>query len=329
MKKIIYIEKEVKNSKRTKQILKKFKNPVIVIIDRYTEVFNKKNQDFGLQKINPAIILAKKHNNFLLKTPKNYSIGKKNNYYFSYMYNCLFDCRYCFLQGMYNSSNFVIFVNYEDFFNEIRYLEKDLSAKDTTIFSGYDCDSLGYDHITNFSDSVLKHFNSFNKMELEIRTKSTYLKPFYRQALKNIVLAFSFTPEKFSSKYEVGVASLEKRINALKKVIDFGWNIGIRLDPFVIYQGWEKDYKQLFEILFSIIPKGQMHSVTYGNIRYPKEIFTKIKKSYPEESLFFKFEKNKGNIYDENNGELINNFCNKHLLNFVDQSKVFCNIHEK
>ena len=96
MKKIIYIEKEVKNSQRTKQILKKFKDPVIVIIDRYTEVFNKKNQDFGLQKINPAIILAKKHNNFLLKTPKNYSIGKKNNYYFSYMYNCLFDCRYCF-----------------------------------------------------------------------------------------------------------------------------------------------------------------------------------------------------------------------------------------
>ena len=245
------------------------------------------------------------------------------------MYNCLFDCRYCFLQGMYNSSNFVIFVNYEDFFNEIRYLEKDLSAKDTTIFSGYDCDSLGYDHITNFSNSVLKHFNSFNKMELEIRTKSTYLKPFYRQALKNIVLAFSFTPEKFSSKYEVGVASLEKRINALKKVIDFGWNIGIRLDPFVIYQGWEKDYKQLFKILFSIIPKDQMHSVTYGNIRYPKEIFTKIKKSYPEESLFFKFEKNKGNIYDEDNGELINNFCNQYLFSFIDQSKVFCNIHEK
>ena len=329
MSKIIYIEKEVENLTKSKEILKKFKDPVIIKIDRYTEVFNKKNQNFRLQKINPAIILAKKYKNFLLETPKNYSIGKKNNYYFSYMYNCLFDCRYCFLQGMYNSSNFVIFVNYEDFFNEIRYLEKDLSDKDTTIFSGYDCDSLGYDHITNFSDSVLKHFNSFNKMELEIRTKSTYLKPFYRQALKNIVLAFSFTPEKFSSKYEVGVASLEKRINALKKVIDFGWNIGIRLDPFVIYQGWEKDYKELFKILFSIIPEGQMHSVTYGNIRYPKEIFTKIKKSYPEESLFFKFEKNKGNIYDEDNGELINNFCNQYLFSFIDQSKVFCNIHEK
>ena len=34
-----------------------------------------------------------------------------------------------------------------------------------------------------------------------------------------------------------------------------------------------------------------MHSVTYGNIRYPKEIFTKIKKSYPEESLFLNLKK--------------------------------------
>ena len=49
------------------------------------------------------------------------------------MYNCLFDCRYCFLQGMYNSSNFVIFVNYEDFF-KIRYLEKEYVIKETIPF---------------------------------------------------------------------------------------------------------------------------------------------------------------------------------------------------
>ena len=107
-------------------ILKKFKNPIIIyIIDRYTEVFNKRNQNFRLQKLNPAIILAKKIKNFLLETPKSYTIGKKNNYYFSYMYNCLFDCRYCFLQGMYSSSNFVIFINYEDFFTEISRLKEE------------------------------------------------------------------------------------------------------------------------------------------------------------------------------------------------------------
>ncbi len=329
MRKVIYIEKDIKDMPRTKYILRKFKNPIIIYIDRYSEVFNKKNQNFRLQKINPAIILAKKYKNFILETPKSYTIGKKNNYYFSYMYNCLFDCKYCFLQGMYSSSNFVIFVNYEDFFKEISFLEKKNIAKDTTIFSGYDCDSLAYDNVTNFSNSVLKYFENLRDIELEIRTKSTYLKPFYRRSLKNIVLAFSFTPEKFSAKYELGVASLKKRIDALKKVVNFGWNIGIRLDPLVIYEGWEMDYERLFKILFSTIPREQLHSVTYGNIRYPKKIFTNIKKMYINEKLFLKFEKNKKNIYDENNGELIDNFCKNHLFAEIDQSKVFCNIHEK
>ena len=38
------------------------------------------------------------------------------------MLNCIYDCKYCFLQGMFNSANYLVFVNYQDFFfaiNEI------------------------------------------------------------------------------------------------------------------------------------------------------------------------------------------------------------------
>ena len=329
MKKVIYKEKSIKNLARVKAIIRRFRDPSIIYINRYTEVFNKKNQNFSLQKKNPAVILAKKQGNFLLKTPESYTIGRKNNYYFSYMYNCIFDCRYCFLQGLYNSSNFVIFINYEDYFNEIGLLDSSHIANDTTIFSGYDCDSLAYDSISNFSESVLKSFNKFKKIELEIRTKSTYVKPFMRKSMQNIILAFSFTPERFSSKYELGVASNKKRVKVLQNLINKGWKVGIRFDPFVIYEGWEKDYLNLFELIFSKIPTEQMHSVTYGNIRFPKNIFSKIKKYYAEEKLFFKFSKYKSNIYDEDNGELINNFCSRYLINYVDKNKIYCNIHER
>ena len=54
-----------------------------------------------------------------------------------------------------------------------------------------------------------------------------------------------------------------------------------------------------------------------------------IKKYYSDENLFFKFIKQKINIYDEDNGELIKNFCKRYLFNYVDESKVYCNIHEK
>ena len=100
----------------------------------------------------------------MLKTPKNYSIGRENNYYFSYMYNCIYDCRYCFLQGLYSSSNLVIFVNYDDFLNEIKVLDNSKIAKKTTIFSGYDCDSMAYDSVTNFSESLIKNLMNLNRI---------------------------------------------------------------------------------------------------------------------------------------------------------------------
>ena len=122
MKKLIYIENEIKEHSRTIAITKKFKDSKVIYINNYSEVFNKKNQSFDLQKKKPAIILAKKHKNYLNKIPKNYGIGNHYNYYFSYMYNCVFDCKYCFLQGLYSSANYVIFVNYEDFLHEIKKL---------------------------------------------------------------------------------------------------------------------------------------------------------------------------------------------------------------
>ena len=33
--------------------------------------------------------------------------------------NCIFDCEYCYLKGMYPSANIVVFVNLEDIFAEV------------------------------------------------------------------------------------------------------------------------------------------------------------------------------------------------------------------
>ena len=111
----IYIEKNIIDHPRTKSILSKFKKARCIEIDRYSEIFNKRNQNFRTQKKNPALILAYKHDGFVLPTPEGFGIGGTKNYYFSHMYNCIYDCRYCFLQGMYSSANYVVFVNFEDF----------------------------------------------------------------------------------------------------------------------------------------------------------------------------------------------------------------------
>ena len=56
----VYIEREILKSFYTKNILDKINYGKIILCDKYTEVFNPKNQNFRIQKMNPNIILAKK-----------------------------------------------------------------------------------------------------------------------------------------------------------------------------------------------------------------------------------------------------------------------------
>ena len=96
----IYVEEAVRNHPRTQQVLKRFPNAVKIPCERYGEIFNRKAQNFRLQKERPALILAEKFDHFVLEVPEGYGIGGKRNFYFSHMLNCIYDCRYCFLQGM-------------------------------------------------------------------------------------------------------------------------------------------------------------------------------------------------------------------------------------
>ena len=101
------------------------------------------------------------------------------------MLNCIYDCNYCFLQGMFNSAHYVIFVNYEDFFLNIKDI---LNHKSKNLFfSGYDCDSLALEDITGFMDFFLNKFIKLKNGILEIRSKSTKYKK-YKKRLTLLII---------------------------------------------------------------------------------------------------------------------------------------------
>ena len=111
----IYIEEEVRDWHRVQEIIQPFADTPKIICERYGEIFNNTNQNFRIQKKAPALILAKKYGNLVLPSPGGYGFEGGKSFYFSHMLNCIYDCRYCFLQGMYRSANYVLFVNYDDF----------------------------------------------------------------------------------------------------------------------------------------------------------------------------------------------------------------------
>ena len=98
---------------------------------------------------------------------------------------------------MYSSANYVLFVNYEDYYEEIKKISITNKKNNITLFSGYDCDSLAFESTSNFMSYLIKKMPKYENVELEIRTKSTYSKLFSKKIIKNIIIAYSFTPENF------------------------------------------------------------------------------------------------------------------------------------
>ena len=322
----IYIEEEIAQHPRTLDIIKRFPDASRIACRRYGEVFNRKSQNFRLQKKNPALILAKKHKNLVLPTPKQYSLGAEYNYYFSHMLNCLYDCRYCFLQGMFQSAHYVLFVNYEDFIIDMQKSLNEHNDQPVHFFSGYDCDSLALDPVTNFTEEFLPFFENNSKALLELRTKSTQIRNILkRDPIQNCIIAFSFTPNKIASSIEHKAPNVQKRINAIIDLQKAGWLIGLRFDPLIYTKEYKKEYAELFTYLFSAINLDLIHSVSLGSFRLPKSYFRRVEKLYPDEKLFSSpMEEENNNIgYPAEIRESMLEFCKDIILEHITPDKFF------
>ncbi|MGR9106207.1 MAG: spore photoproduct lyase family protein [Gammaproteobacteria bacterium] len=322
----IYIEENIKDHERARAICERFPAARKILCERYSEVFNPKSQNFRLQKTRPSLILAEKFKNFVLPAPPGYGIGGEANFYFSHMLNCVYDCRYCFLQGMYESAHYVVFVNFEDFHTAIRTLAARNASSRTHFFSGYDCDSLALDPVTGFADSFLDLFAELPAADLELRTKSTQIRSLLkRPGLPNCIVAFSFTPQAVSEALELKVPSLERRIDALSHLARKGWRIGLRFDPIIYERNYRVNYRTLFAGIFSKISADAVHSVSLGGFRLPSSFFRKMKRLYPDEKLFASPLELHGNMISyrvplENE---MREFCAEALLDYIPETKLF------
>lgn len=285
--KLIYVEEGVIEHPRVRTILAKYKAAQVIVCERYQSVFNPKGQNFRQQKeLGPALILAQKKGRCVMPAPLGFGIGHQKNFYFSHVLNCPYDCRYCFLQGMYQSANWVLFVNFEDFMQEIRDIVDENPPNSCVFFSGYDGDSLAMDGLSGFLSAFLPFFRDLGKATLELRSKSTQIRTLLtEEPISNVIAAFSLVPDLIARRVEHKAPSIEKRLTAIQKLVEAGWQIGIRFDPLIQIQDFKYHYTQLVDRLKAIIPVSQLHSVSIGTLRFPTKMLDKLQAMYPKDPL--------------------------------------------
>lgn len=320
----IYIEKEAEQYPESKRILERFPNSQVIEIDSYKEVFSRNNQNFSLQKKSPKLILSVKKENYIYEGAKVCeSFGNENFYYSSSVLNCIYDCEYCYLQGVYSSGNIVIFVNLDDMFKEIEDILKDRSMY---ICISYDTDLLALEEITGFVKRWYEFVNRHENLKIELRTKSASIKLFQNlKPNKNFIIAWTISPKEFARKHERGAVSFERRVEAAKTMIENGWTVRICFDPMIKMKDFYEIYGEMVRETFEKIDGKKILDVSIGTFRISKEYMKRMKKNRVNSRILnYPFQCQEG-VYtytDEENYEMLE-FMKKEVLKYVYERKIF------
>ncbi len=318
---VIYVEREAAEHDRARSVLRRWPRTPVVECGRYGEVFNRKAQHFRLQKKAPALILAVKHGRRVLPAPPGYGFDARGGFYFSHMLNCPYDCRFCFLQGMYRSAHHVLFVNYEDFARDIE------RTAPGVFYSGYDCDSLALEPVSGFCGFFVPLFRRHPRATLELRTRSTQVRALLEmEPAANCVVAMSFAPESAVRRWERRTPGIGKRLDALARLAAAGWPVALRFEP-VMAEPSGKDpverYRRLFAEVFGRLDARTVHSVSLGEYRMPERFHRDIARQHPEEPLFARPVVRAGGLASFPGGAELLDRVERTLLEFVGKDRCY------
>lgn len=243
----IYYEKDIENYVLGKELLEKYKDVPKVIIESHNnieEMRKKQNYEFPQMKKNLIIGTRKTH-----KFVENH---KTSDFLVPYTSSgCTAMCMYCYLVCNYNKCAYLrLFVNREQMLEKIIKTTTN-SEKELTFEIGSNSDLILENTITNNLVWTIENFASTNKGKLTFPTKFDMVDDILPLNHKGkIIVRMSVNPEEIINKVEFGTSRLNNRIDAINKLQEAGYKVGILIAPVILVENWKELYSGLIKYLY-------------------------------------------------------------------------------
>ena len=295
----IYLESAVRDEALTRHVLQRFPKATLIEIESYRELFNRPRQDFQLQKKSQQLVLARKQDHLLYPgNDKVQDLGYTNFHYNTLLLNCIYNCAYCYLQGMFQSANLVAFVNESDFFTATRRAIQQRADPRSPLYLAisYDTDLLAFETILPYCQHWIAFAANEPELIIEIRSKSAHFSALSQCApQENVVLAWTLSPQVVIDRYEQGTPALHQRLNSVEAAVQAGWPVRLCFDPIVLVPDWQTVYQQFFAEVFERLPPEKIRGISAGVFRMNADYFSQLKHNRPDTDLIFQ------NFQRENN----------------------------
>lgn len=244
--KAIYFEKDIINYPLGKELMGKYKDIPKIEIESHNnieEMRKKQNKEFPDMKRNLIIGVRKTH-----KFVENH---KTSDYLVPYTSSgCTAACMYCYLVCNYNKCAYLrLFVNREQMLDKIIKTSIN-SEKELTFEIGSNSDLILENTITGNLVWTIENFKNTNKGFLTFPTKFDMVDDILPLNHKGkVIIRMSVNPEEIINKVEFGTSRLKGRIEAINKLKEAGYKIGILIAPVILVDNWKELYLNLIQRL--------------------------------------------------------------------------------
>jgi len=188
--------------------------------------------------------------------------------------SCGFDCSYCSIQSFYNQNTITFDSGFKD---KLLNLNLDQN-KSYHIGTGQASDSLMFGNREGILDALFEFARTNPNVILEFKTKSDNIKYLLENDVpKNIFCTWSLNTPTIITNEEHLTASLDKRINAARKLADKGVKVGFHFHPIVEYEGYLQEYKSVYEKLLSTFTPEEVALVSFGTLTFIKPVIKQLR----------------------------------------------------
>ena len=320
----LYVETELLSHPETERIQNLFPHAEVIPVRRYSDVFNRPKQDYRRQYEAMNLILAKKHGSLLYEgAPVCHDFGSARFYYTAMAVNCLYDCEYCWLKGMYHSANLVVFLNLEDAFAEA---EEKRKEGPMYLSLSFESDLVPLEPITGQIARWNEYLLDRPDITAEIRTKcgATSLYPALTSC-PNLIFAFTLSPESVIASLEHGTSSLQQRLEAAGTAMACGFPVRLCIDPMIRVPEWKQEYAGMIKTISENIDLSRVKDFSVGTYRQSDTYQRRMRRSFPASAVIqYPYVSKDGYCqYPDEERIEMEQFMKQRLLEYVREDQIY------
>lgn len=200
---------------------------------------------------------------------------------------CDLECSYCILQSYLTNPLLTVYVNLPEMLEQLDKVLERHPERFFRIGTGQLADSLSLDPVTRFSEILVPYFADKQNAVLELKTKSHFIEQLTGlRSLGRTIVSWSMNSEKVQKQEEHKTATMEERLQAAETLCrETDFQVGFHFDPIIDTPGWEEEYEDVVQRLFSRVPAERIAWISIGCLRFMPELKTIMQERFPKSPL--------------------------------------------